>query len=109
MKTACSLALGLAIMLVLALAVNAEEKKKEVTLKGTLTCAKCDLKKESKCMTVLVVKDGDKETIYYLDDKAGKDNHKKICTEAKSDISVTGTVEDKDGKKTITVSKIDGL
>ncbi len=108
MKTACSLVLGLAVMLALTLAVKAEEKK-ETTLKGTLTCAKCDLKKESKCMTVLVVTDGDKETVYYLDDESGKKNHKAICTEPKKNVSVTGTVSEKDGKKTIKASKIEGL
>ena len=41
-------------------ATQAGEKtdKKEVTLKGTITCAKCDLGVETNCMTVIVYKKG---------------------------------------------------
>jgi hypothetical protein len=77
-----------------------------VTLKGTITCAKCDLKVETKCATVIKVSEGGKDVVYYFDAKGNKDNHKSICTEAKKG-SVTGTVSEKDGKKTITVSKVD--
>ena len=37
---------------------RAEDKK--VTLKGTITCAKCDLGVESKCATVIKVKEAGK-------------------------------------------------
>lgn len=100
------LSLGLCVAL-----VSAEDKKKEekeakaVTLKGTITCAKCDLKKEKACATVIVVKDkDDKEVIYYFDADGNKKHHKAICQEAKEG-SVTGTVAEKDGKKTITVKE----
>ena len=84
----------------------AEEKEaKEVTLKGTITCAKCDLGKETKCTTVIVVKEDGKDVIYYLDAKSGKANHEKIC-KAGQPGSVTGKVSEKDGKKTITASKV---
>jgi hypothetical protein len=78
---------------------------KEVTLKGTVTCAKCDLKVEKKCATVIVVKDKDKDVVYYFDPKADKANHKTVCTESKKG-TVVGTVEEKDGKKTVTVKKV---
>ena len=106
MRAALSMVLGLGLVLTLAVAVQAEDKGKEVTLTGTITCAKCDLKKEDKCMTVIKVKEGDQDVVYYLDDKAGKANHKKICTEAKEG-TVKGKVSEKDGKKIITASKVE--
>ena len=82
----------------------AKEAAKEVTLKGTLTCAKCDLKEADKCQTVLVVKDGDEKGEYMvMGAKAPK--HTEVCKAAKENVSLTGTVSEKDGKKTITVSK----
>ena len=108
MRTALSMALGLTLVFALALTASAEEKKadKGKTYEGTLTCAKCDLKLETKCMTVLKVKDGDKDVVYYLDDKAGKANHKAICTEAKK-AKVTGTVKKDGDKQILTASKVE--
>lgn len=103
MKAALTTSLG--VVLLLAFAATAQEKK-EVTLQGNVTCAKCDLKKETKCMTVIVVKEGDKEVVYYLDDASSKTNHKTICIEAKAG-SVTGSVSEKDGKKVITATKVE--
>ena len=107
-----SMVAGLLSVLVLALVVHADDKKadapKEVTLKGTITCAKCDLKVEGldKCATVIKVKEGDKDVIYYLDDKSHKDIHPKVCKAGKPG-SVTGSVSEKDGKKTVTCSKVE--
>jgi hypothetical protein len=84
---------------------QAGDKEKVVTLKGTITCAKCDLGVEKKCMTVIVVKEGKAKGTYYLDDKAGKANHKTICQAPKAG-SVTGVVTTKDDKKIITASKV---
>jgi hypothetical protein len=79
---------------------------KEKTLTGTITCAKCDLGKESKCATVVVVKEDGKDVVYYFDAKGDKANHGTICKSPKEG-SVTGTVAEKDGKKWVTVSKVD--
>ncbi len=108
MRTALSMLLGVAIVFALTLSTKAEEKGKEVTVTGTITCAKCDLGTESKCTTVIKGKatGSDKEEVYYFDEKTGKDNHTKICKEAKKG-KVTGTVSEKDGKKTIKVSKVE--
>ena len=78
----------------------------EKTLKGTITCAKCDLKKEAKCATVIKVKEGDKDVVYYFDTDSHKKNHKEVCTTPKEG-TVTGTVAEKDGKKTVTVKKVE--
>ena len=97
-----SIAFGLVVAMFVAVAVRAEEDKEE-TLKGTITCAKCDLKKEKSCATVIVVKKDDKETVYYFDTDSHKKNHKTICTEAKKG-TVKGTVK-KDGQRMVVTVK----
>src|SRR5436853_142860 len=108
MRTALLAVLGLALAFVTVAQAQDKEKKKEVTLKGTITCAKCDLGKEDKCTTVIVVKDKEKgeDVIYYLDKKSGQANHKEICRKAKEG-TVKGTVTEKDGKKTITARVVE--
>jgi hypothetical protein len=101
MKAAWSMAFGLAVVCALVLSVRADEKPKEETLKGKIPCAKCDLGIADDCATVIKVKD----TVYYFDAKGDKSNHKEICKKAK-DGSVTGTVTEKGGKKTITVKEV---
>ncbi len=111
MKTALSMIAGLAMLLMLTLTVSAEEKdKKEVTLKGDITCAKCTLKVEGQdtCATVIKVKgakEGDKDVIYWFDTDSSKKNHEKICKKTMKG-EVTGTVEKKDDKMIITVKEV---
>jgi hypothetical protein len=85
-------AVGLLLAFVGAPAVAAD---KEETLKGTITCGKCDLKMVDKCHTVIKVG----EKIYWFDEASSKKFHKEICTEAKEG-TVVGTVK-KDGDKMI--------
>lgn len=81
--------------------------KKEVTLTGTGTCAKCALHETDKCQTVLQMKEGDKTETYYLSqNKVAKEFHENVCKEPQK-ITVTGTVKEKDGKKMLTASKIE--
>jgi len=80
--------------------------EKEVTLTGKLTCAKCDLKLASACATALVVKEKGKDVVYYVDDKSGKAGHEQFCKVAREG-TVTGTVSEKDGKKTIAVTSVE--
>src|SRR5262249_47722140 len=78
MKTLVTLVLAVVMLFALTAGVRADD----VTLKGTITCAKCDLKKEKECMTVIKVKEGDKDVIYYFDvkdEEAKKKYHKEIC------------------------------
>jgi hypothetical protein len=98
MKAAFSMVLGLAILAALVVRVQAEEKK-EVTLKGTILCAKCELKETTKCQNAIRVKEDGKDVVYYFDDQGGKAKyHKDICQGPKEG-SVTGVVTEKDGKK----------
>ena len=108
MKAAFSVLVSLAVAFFLVASLTADDKDKkggEKTLKGTITCAKCDLKKEKDCTTVIVVKEGDKDVIYYFDEKTGKAKHKDICKEAKKG-TVTGKVEKKGDKQIVTVKEV---
>ena len=100
---------AVAMMLALGAARTfAEDAAKEVTLKGTAECAKCELKKTDKCQAALKVTEDGKEVIYYVKmDKEGKALHHEICKAPKENVSVTGVVEEKDGQKWITASKVE--
>ena len=88
---------------VMAFAINASAA--EETLKGTATCAKCDLGTASKCTNVLQVKADGKTVIYLLEGKAGKSYHKTICKASKK-VVMTGKVSEKSGEKVFTVTEI---
>jgi hypothetical protein len=104
MRIAKLFVLGLA--LVAFTAVLQARPDEEKTLKGTITCAKCDLKKEAKCATVIKVKEGDKDVVYYFDTDSHRKNHREICTTPKEG-TVTGKVSEKDGKKMVKVDKVE--
>jgi len=106
MKAALGMVFGVAVVLALVVGVQAREEGKEVTLEGKITCAKCDLKETDKCMTVIKVEKDGKDIVYYFDTASHKKNHGKVCTEAKKG-KVTGTVTEKDGKKTVKVTKVE--
>jgi len=80
---------------------------KEVKLDGKVCCAKCEMNKDTKCATVVVVKEKDKEVMYYFDkDSNKKFPHKDYC-QGSTEAKVVGKVSEKDGKKWISVEKID--
>ena len=101
LRFAC-VVLSLGLVFALTTKSFAEEK----TLKGTITCAKCDLKKEAKCMTVIVVKEDGKDVVYYFDSASHKKNHDEIC-KAPKEGSVTGTVSKEGDKHIIKVTKVE--
>ena len=106
MQAAFKMGLGLAVLVALVVAARADDKGgQEKTLKGTITCAKCDLGKEAKCMTVIVTKEKGKETVYYFDPTASKKYHGKICT-TPTPGSVEGTVKTEGDKKIVTPTKV---
>jgi hypothetical protein len=111
MKTLSSMLMAAFAVVVFSAALAAEEKKdapKEVTLKGTILCAKCELKETKTCVTAIQVKEGDKKVTYYLDDKGNKeDYHENVCGGGIKEGTVTGVVTEKDGKKWIKPSKVD--
>ncbi len=82
--------------------------KKEVTLKGTILCAKCALKETKKCTTAIQVKEANKLVTYFLDDKGHKEEyHEPVCGGDRKQGAVTGIVSEKEGKKWITPKKVE--
>ncbi len=107
MRTLLALAIGIAA-LSFGMVSMAEEKKAETKkLEGKLTCTKCALQETDKCGHALKVKEGDKEVIYYLDDKGGAEKyHGKVCKEDK-DATVEGKVVVKNKKNHIEKPKVE--
>lgn len=97
-----ALVLGV-IAMGLSFSVQAEDKPaaKEVTLKGTVTCAKCDLGIAKKCETVIKV--GDK--VIYFDTAAHKKYHGDTCTTPKAG-EVVGTVSKVKDKEVVKVKSV---
>lgn len=90
----------------------ADEKKpevKEVKLTGTLVCGACKLNESKKCANVLQVKEKDKTINYWLTDKGNDETyHEKICGGGElKDVTATGVVSEKDGKKLVKTSKVE--
>jgi hypothetical protein len=106
MRIAKLLVLGLVLVALTAVVQARPDEKKEVTLKGTITCAKCDLKKEKSCATVIKVMEGGKDVVYYFDPDSHKKNHRTVCQESKEG-TVTGTVSEEGGKKIVKASKVE--
>ena len=109
MRAAWSLAVAVMVVFALVLGVSAEEKKdeggKKVTLTGKVTCNKCDLKKADECETVLVVKKGKKEMVFFFDKDSHKKYHAGICKKGKVG-TVTGTVSKDEDRMVIAVTDI---
>jgi hypothetical protein len=79
----------------------------EVSLQGTILCARCALKEAKTCTTALVVKQGEKEVTYYLKDKGNKESyHEEVCGGGREEGTVVGTVTQRDGKKWLTPTKV---
>jgi hypothetical protein len=87
------------------------EKAKDTKLSGTLVCAACSLNETKACTNALQVKgaDGKGVVTYYLNDKGNKEAfHAEVCGGGKLEgVTVYGVVGEKDGKKTITPSKLE--
>ena len=104
MKSRWSIVVALFIAVAFVAGLHAQDK--EVTLKGKITCAKCDLKTAKACTTVIVVKEGDKDVVYEFDKESGKKYHKDICTTPK-DGSVVGKTSKMKDKHIVTVTKLE--
>ncbi len=76
-------------------------------ISGEAVCAKCNLKETKTCQTAIkVTKDG-KTEIYYADNNTvAKDFHDNDCKKTVK-VNAEGAVTEKDGKKTIALTKIE--
>lgn len=98
---------GLALTAVTTLVARAADDK-DVTLTGTVVCAKCKLHEADKCQNVLQVQKDGKTVNYYLDEnKVSKAFHENICQNDGEKATVTGKVSEKGGKETLVASKIE--
>lgn len=105
MKQILAALVAVAFLISFVTTVRADDKS--VTLKGEAVCAKCELHETSKCQTAIRVKEDGKDVIYYtVNNDVAKAFHKNIC-QAPAKVTATGTVSEKDGKKMITLTKID--
>lgn len=97
-----------AVMLVAVLGMARGFASEEVTLKGTIMCAKCSLKKADAkgCQDVLVTETEGAKTEYYI---AANEVSKKFGHGCTTDVpaTVTGTVSEQDGHKWIAPSKME--
>ena len=106
MRSAWSL--PLAFVMFGALTTGAPAQEKEVTLKGTILCARCSLKETKTCTTAIIVQEGGKKVTYYFKDKGNKEGyHEEVCGGDRKQGTVTGTVFEKDRKKWITPKKVE--
>ena len=101
----CVTAVGL-IALVTSPAFAADDAK-EITINGEGKCAKCALKETDSCQNVIQVDKGKNKGTYYLvQNDVSKSFHDNICKESKK-VKATGTVQEVDGKKQFTATKIE--
>ena len=95
-----------ALLLCFTTSSSALAADKEVTIKGEAKCAKCSLHESDKCQTVIQTKKRGKTVTYYLaQNDIAKGFHKEVCQEPKK-VKAVGTVEEVDGKKQLTLTKI---
>lgn len=89
------------------LAIPAFAADKEVTITGEGMCAKCALHETKKCQNAIQTQEDGKTVTYYLtQNDTSKDFHDNLCKKNEK-VTATGTVSEKDGKKMLTVSKIE--
>ena len=65
----------------------------------------CELELTNRCASVIVIKEGDKEVVYYFDTVGNKKYHSETCSQARPG-EVVGTLSEVDGKKFITVKDV---
>jgi Family of unknown function (DUF6370) len=102
------LATGLMLAGITTRALADDSAGKEVTITGKMVCGKCTLHITKECQDVVQVEKDGKTVNYFLKMNAvGKKAHDPVCDSGSSEkVTVTGTVEEKDGKMMMTPTKI---
>jgi len=81
---------------------------KETTITGNMVCGKCTLHETEKCQNVVQVTENGATVNYYLkQNEVSKKEHSAVCHGDSEKVTVTGTVAETDGKKTLTPTKIE--
>ncbi len=95
-----------ALVCAFSLTVMARAADEIKTINGEAKCAKCELKAQDSCQTVIQVKEGDKVTTYYLAaNDVAKAFHGKVC-HGPAQATATGTITTVDGKLILTASAV---
>jgi len=81
---------------------------KEVTVQGTILCAKCTLHDEAmaECQNVLQVKEGDRVVNYYIVKNDLGKTIGDVC-KGRKEAKIQGSVAEKDGRLWLTASMLD--
>jgi hypothetical protein len=88
----------------------ADDTAKAITITGSMVCGKCTLHETASCQNVVqVVKDGKTVNYYLVQNDTSKGAHDAICGGGSEKVTVTGTVEEKDGKEVMTPTKIEAV
>jgi len=86
----------------------ADSSDSEMTITGTMVCAKCTLHETKDCQNVVqVTKDGKTVNYYLKQNDVSKAAHDPICQGGSEKVAVTGTVKEKKGKEMMTPTKIE--
>lgn len=107
LKLLIALLVGIAIASLTTAVAAADD---QVTITGNMVCGKCTLHETDKCQNVVQVTGADGKTVnyYLIMNDVSKAAHDPICPAGSSEkVKVTGTVEEKDGKKVMTPAKIE--
>jgi hypothetical protein len=107
-KFISTLAAGVLLAGLTTRALAADGASKDVTITGTMVCAKCTLHETKTCQNVVQVTQGTNTVNYYLkQNDVSKAAHDPICGGSSEKVTVTGTVKEKGGKEMMTPTKID--
>jgi hypothetical protein len=109
MSAARSRVLVAAIFVLIAGLAMAADAPKAVTVNGKIACAMCVLKHADakSCANVLVVEENGKPVEYALADNSVLRGFGHGACEKAIPVKVTGTIAEKDGKRTMTAEKIE--
>jgi hypothetical protein len=79
----------------------------DVKITGEAVCAKCELQEVTSCQMAIKVRNssGKEEIIMADNNKVSKDFHDEIC-QKNAKVVAEGVITEKDGKKTIALSKV---
>jgi hypothetical protein len=93
-----------ALLAVLQLSLHAADVK----ITGEAVCAKCELQQTTSCQMAIKVRSasGKEELILADNNKVAKDFHDEIC-QKNARVVAQGVITEKDGKKTIALTKIE--
>jgi hypothetical protein len=88
------------------LALGALALAEDAKISGEATCAKCTLSLTCQAAITVTGADGKKEVILADKNDVAKGFHKTICQDSVK-VDATGVITEKDGKKTIALTKIE--